>query len=626
MRRRTARCVAIAVALACGMAVVPLSVVSASGFPDVPAGHQFGVPIAWAVDQRITTGYDDGMFRPTESVSRQALAAFMYRADATGDAQPACEGDAPFSDVPVSHPFCGHIEWLVGEGLATGFDDGTFRPTAAISRQAMAAFLARAELGESVPACDGDAPFSDVSVSHPFCGHIEWLVGEGLATGFDDGTFRPTDAISRQAAATFLWRRAGEPTGSTVRVSVAEDGTESEVTLLGGAISGNGNTVAFRYPGTKLVPGVSGDVAHLLVHDLDSGVTTRITEAIGGGEPDASVSPTVSLSHDGQVVAFLSAASDLVPDTTNDAPDVFVHDRTAGTIERVSLTSDGDEIDDVGLTVLLSADGRHVVFSSESSLLGPGITNDVSDIFVHDRVSGTTERVSVATGGDEANDHSWPDGVSADGRYITFTSMATNLVPEDTGDDWQVFVRDRVAGTTELVSVNSDGQPAAGHQENQGLGISADGRVALFRSRATNLVDDDTGGDRHVYVRDRVAGVTELVSVAPGGAPANDSSSGANHALSSDGRYVLFTSSATDLVPGVTNDENDVFVRDRVTGTTERVSVSTSGAEATGGNSSGLGISADGSRVLIGSSATNLVPDVTNETTDLYVRTRYGVR
>ena len=179
----------------------------APSFVDVGPSHPFATEIGWLVGEGITTGWPDGTFRPGLAVSRQALAAFVYRF--TGASAPACT-QAAFSDVGTSHPFCREIAWLVAEGITTGYEDGTFRPGAAVSRQAMAAFLHR--LGDpdgTAPTCTA-AAFVDVGAGHPFCREVRWLVTEGIATGYEDGTFRGGAPVSRQAMAAFLYRLASE--------------------------------------------------------------------------------------------------------------------------------------------------------------------------------------------------------------------------------------------------------------------------------------------------------------------------------------------------------------------------------------------------------------------------------
>jgi len=175
------------------------------GFSDVAAGSDFYDEIRWLVQQEIAEGYADGTFRPLAPISRQAMAAFIYRLVNDGADAPACT-EAPFSDVSVSDQFCGEIAWMVDQGLAEGYPDGTFRPLAPISRQAMAAFIYRlVNDGAGAPVCT-EAPFSDVPVGNEFCGEIAWMVDQELANGYSDGTFRPTRAVSRQAMAAFLYR------------------------------------------------------------------------------------------------------------------------------------------------------------------------------------------------------------------------------------------------------------------------------------------------------------------------------------------------------------------------------------------------------------------------------------
>src|SRR6266404_4977766 len=252
----------------------------------------------------------------------------------------------------------------------------------------------------------------------------------------------------------------------------------------------------------------------------------------------------------------------------------------AQTTERVSVTSGGTEGNGASLGSALSADGRFVAFDSAATDLVAGDTNGVSDVFVHDRQTGTTERVSVASGGAQGDGSSgligfaFPPALSADGRFIAFISSATSLVAGDTNGATDVFVHDRQTGTTARVSVASGGTQA--NNVSSYPALSADGRFVAFQSDATNLVVDDTNGATDVFVHDRQTGATERVSVASGGGTQGNGNSGgffAFPALSADGRLVAFQSDATNLVAVDTNGATDVFVHDRQTGTTERVSV-----------------------------------------------------
>jgi hypothetical protein len=178
-----------------------------ASFSDVGTGHPFFSDVEWLVAEGIADGYPDDSFRPTAPVSRQAMAAFLHRLAGAPDHEAT---QAPFSDVGLSHPFVHEIDWLVSEGVASGFEDGTFRPSVAVSRAAMAAFLHRMA-GSPVIAEPTTPPFTDVGLGHPFVHEIGWLTDAGIADGYQDGTYRPGDAVSRGAMAAFLHRLHDDP-------------------------------------------------------------------------------------------------------------------------------------------------------------------------------------------------------------------------------------------------------------------------------------------------------------------------------------------------------------------------------------------------------------------------------
>jgi Tol biopolymer transport system component len=369
---------------------------------------------------------------------------------------------------------------------------------------------------------------------------------------------------------------------------------------------------------SNLVPGDTNGCEDVFVHDRLTGQTTRVSVASDGTQGDY-VSGSPSISADGRYVAFVSWASNLVPGDTNGHEDVFVHDRLTGETTRVSVASDGTQADGPSDAPSISADGRYVAFLSQASNLVPGDTNGDWDAFVHDRLTGETARVSVASDGTQANTWVEEPIISADGRYVAFASNASNLVPGDTNDEWDVFVHDRDTGQTTRVSVASDGSDAS--DDSSSPSISADGRYVAFKSHARNLLPGYTSGDGDVFVRDRVAGRTTRVSVASDGTRANGSSFGPS--ISADGRYVAFKSYASNLVPADTNGVADVFVHDRLTGQTTRVSVASDGTEANGRSDSlKVSMSADGRYVAFVSQASNLVPGDTNGDWDVFVAAR----
>jgi Tol biopolymer transport system component len=284
----------------------------------------------------------------------------------------------------------------------------------------------------------------------------------------------------------------------------------------------------------------------------------RVSEAPGGLQSN-NESGSPAISSNGRYVAFKSYASNLVPNDTNRDADIFVHDQQTGTIERVSVASDGTQANGESVEPAISADGRFVAFKSAASNLVSGDTNGYSDIFIHDRQTGITERVSVTYTGTQANLFSYDAAVSNDGRYVAFTSSASNLVPGDTNGVEDVFIHDRQTDETERVSIASDGTQANGRSYS--AAISDDGRYLTFPSNASNLVPNDTNEKRDIFLHDRQTGTTERISIAADYSQANYGSYSA--AISAEGRFVVFSSEASNLVPGDTNGYGDIFIRDR---------------------------------------------------------------
>ena len=247
-----------------------------------------------------------------------------------------------------------------------------------------------------------------------------------------------------------------------------------------------------------------------------------------------------------------------------------------GTTERVSVASDGTQADNISGrrgAPTSSADGRLVAFDSLASNLVPGDANGFDDVFVRDRATGTTQRVSVASDGTQGNNISSSPAISGDGRFVAFVSNASNLVPGDTSGVRDIFVHDRATGTTQRVSVSSSGAQGNGASGGSGAtndvatiapAISADGRFVAFESLASNLVPGDTNGTRDVFVHDLQTATTERVSVGGNKQQANSFSN--PESINGDGRFVVFTSFASNLVKGDTNQQIDVFVRDRQPG------------------------------------------------------------
>ena len=403
---------------------------------------------------------------------------------------------------------------------------------------------------------------------------------------------------------------------TTERVSV--DATGAQGNSLSGylvmSISGDGRHAAFYSVATNLVIGDTNFHGDVFVHDRVGGGTELVSVNTAGVEGNGE-SDYPSISTDGRYVAFVSQAQNLVANDLNGAADVFLRDRITNTTERVSLSSSGAEVFGSSWRCAISADGRCVAFESLASTLVSADTNGVSDVFVRDRLLGTTERVSVGLALTQANAPSYSPAISADGRFVAFRSEASNLVPGDTNGTFDVFVHDRQTGATELVSVGLAGVPGNGQSIEPSL--SADGRFVAFQSAATDLVPGDSNAAFDVFVRDRLLGTTERVSIDASGTEGNGNSTRAS--ISADGRRVVFQSLASNLVPGDTNATIDVFLHDRQTGATVRINLDSAGNEA---NNFGAApaISADGQFVLFNSMATNLVPGDTNNALDVFER------
>jgi Tol biopolymer transport system component len=402
--------------------------------------------------------------------------------------------------------------------------------------------------------------------------------------------------------------------GDIERVSVASNGSQANGNSEEPSISSDGRIIAFISDATNLVTGDTNGVADVFVHDIDIGITERVNESSAGiqGNNDAF---TLSLSSNGRFVAFGSLATNLVAGDTNAVIDVFVHDRNTGTTERVSISTAGAQANKESFSPAVSSDGLFIAFQSDATNLVPFDTNANSDIFVHDRTAGVTERVSVASDGTQGNGDSIFAAISSNGRFVAFTSEATNLVAGDTNNKADIFVHDRQKDTTERIA-----EPA---EFNTGSGIiivapaiSPDGGFLGFRSNADDLVPGDTNNSFDTFLIECDTLMAERASVSSSEVEGNADSD--RPSISSNNRYVVFPSIATNLVSQDTNGSEDIFVRDRDEGRTRRVSLAFDGSESDNSSFSAV-ISGDGRFVAFTSFAENLVPADTNGFLDIFV-------
>jgi len=400
------------------------------------------------------------------------------------------------------------------------------------------------------------------------------------------------------------------------RVSVSSSLSQGNDSSFQGVISADGRYVAFFSYATNLVPGDTNGRSDVFVHDYQTGATTRASVNSSGVQADGN-SDSPSISSDGRYVAFESSATNLVAGDTNASSDVFLHDRTTNTTVRVSVDSSGAEANNVSGSPSVSADGRFVAFVSNASNLVLNDTNGFGDVFVRDLQLGTTVLISVNTSGVQGDGPSSSPKISADGRYVAFASGATNLVPGDTNAASDIFIHDMQTGVT--FSPTVDPNWVIGNAGSDSPWLSPDGRFVAFRSDASNFVLGDTNGQSDVFVQDTQTSIVLRASVDSSGVEGNGFSS--NPSISADGRFLAFSSSASNLVPGDTNNQQDTFVHDFQTGLTTRVSSLMAQSDNFSVNTS---ISSDGRYITFDSFADNVVPGDTNQTYDTFLYDSLG--
>jgi hypothetical protein len=340
---------------------------------------------------------------------------------------------------------------------------------------------------------------------------------------------------------------------------------------------------------------------------------------IGGGVNSGT---PVSSSADGRYVAFASGATNLVPGDTNGKQDVFVRDRKSGTTARVSLNYSGSQVSDPGISgYKISANGRFVVFSGKTYYFeGGGSYSFGYSVYIRDLLNNTTELISKTSAGAPVEGQG-PD-ISADGRYVVYYSSSSNVVSGDTNGVSDIFLYDRKSDTTTLLSKSDTG--TLGNASVSYPSISCDGAYIAFNTNATNLVSDDTNGYADTFLVDRINNTIKDLTI-----NGNDSSSYSDTPqISCDGSTIVFGSSANNLITGDTNSLYDLFAYDTYSESFERLNVTSNGVQTTDyGLYSGQGaysVSFNGQYVAFGALSAQLVPGDTNAKVDIFVRDRAG--
>lgn len=397
------------------------------------------------------------------------------------------------------------------------------------------------------------------------------------------------------------------------RVSVSADGTQANQSSSGVSLSANGRYVVFESTATTLGPSAAG-IKAIFRKDLITGEVSLVSSG-GDGAAANNISESAAISADGRYVVFQSTATNLAPGATIGWAQIYRKDMMTGAIALVS-TPDGFAPGNLSsFSAQISHDGRYVTFLSDATSLIGADGNGVSDAFRKDMVTGEMTLVSFADGPQaQANADIDMVRISADGRYVLFDTHADNLVVNDVNGSRDVFRKDLHTGEIELVSTASDGTQAVSGTSSGDIQMSADGRYVVFVSDSANLVPGGTNGRSHVFRKDLHTGETLLVSTGGAAASAQANGSSGSPSISADGRYVVFLSYADNLVSGDTNGTTDAFRKDLLTGEIVRLTAPSAAQgfeEANDDNAMGS-ISADGRFLVFESSASNLIPNGTS--------------
>jgi Tol biopolymer transport system component len=371
-------------------------------------------------------------------------------------------------------------------------------------------------------------------------------------------------------------------TGEIMLVSVGIDGepADSDNDCYGAqraSISANGRYVVFDSDATNLVDMEFQGERQVYVRDLQNGVTMLVSLGYNGQMGD-NCAKEASISADGRYIVYGSNSSNILAGVAGSSlRQIFLYERATGTTTLMSANSAGTQGNKCSRAPVISADGRYVAFDSNATnLLADAMPSGASYIYLRNIQSGVITLVSVGYDGNPANADSYNPSISSDGRYVAFYSYASNLVEGVAyNSNYHIHLRDMQEEVTTLVSVGYDGNPGNGHSYYPS--ISADGRYVAFYSDAKNLVDRAYPDSSYqIYLRDMQAEVTTLVSEGYDGNPGNDSSYGP--VFSADVGIVYFYSGATNLVDGVDTGGNyQVYAWDRVAGSTAIISVNSSG-------------------------------------------------
>lgn len=389
----------------------------------------------------------------------------------------------------------------------------------------------------------------------------------------------------------------------------ARGGDSSNAVLLN-----DGQHIIFQSSAANLIANDTNASSDLFIKNISTGAIQRISTSSSNQQINGD-STEASISQNGQTVAFTSTANDLVSGDSNGQADIFVKNLTSGAINRVSVDAAGSQANAGSKQAQLSADATQVVFVSSATNLVANDLNAVDDIFVKNVTTGAISLVSTNSTKVQANAASWKPYFSADGGKVVFVSDASNLMVGDTNAVADIFVKD--LATQEVVRVNVTKFGVQADKASDDAMFSVDATKVLFTSEATNLVDNDTNEVRDIFVKDLLTDELIRVNTNKAGEQANGVSYNAR--FSTDGRRVIFSSLASNLVADDTNGIVDVFVKDLDTGEITRVSRNNSGEQANALSGGSVGFSVDGTKVFFESIANNLDSNDSNVSKDIFI-------